>query len=413
MEKNKYVTTSTGLYINYFLYGMVNIMLASNMSFLTEHFHTDNAGISFLISAVGFGRLCTLYISGVLSDKFNRKIFIVIAGIMMSIFLIGIPLSPNFAWAITFAVLAGVANSCLDSGTYPALMEIFPKSAGAATVLVRGVISIGAILLPYLIIFNMNHGIFYGVSFFIPAGIFLLNTIFIMNNHFPKNTYQKKEKKKKEEKEDVVDEGQPKFWQEGIALILIGFTGPALLYIVQIWLPTYGEQVLLFTKTDALKLISYYSFGSLLSVGILVVILHRFVKPVTIILVYPIISVISLTALLLVQSPILAIICAFMIGFSISGVLQLALTVMSEFFSGRKGEITGFVYTATSIAYTVIPFLTGLIQRNANMKSVFIFAIIINLVGIGLAVFVLFRYDKVFGRKKMKSLKGLRKQEVL
>lgn len=102
---------------------------------------------------MGFGRLFTLYISGVLSDRYGRKPFIVVAGLLMAVFLVGIPLSPSFEMAIVLAVLAGVANSFLDSGTYPALIEAFPQSSGSATVLVRGFISIGAAFLPLMIIF--------------------------------------------------------------------------------------------------------------------------------------------------------------------------------------------------------------------------------------------------------------------
>lgn len=396
--KNSYIHTSVGLYINYILFGMVNIMLASNMSFLTEQFHTDKAGISFLVSAIGLGRLCTLYISGVLSDKYSRKLFVLLGGSMMAVFLIGIPLSPSYGWAVAFAVLAGIANSFLDSGTYPALMEAYPKSPGTAVVFVRGVISIGAMALPYLIILIMNKDLYFGYSFFVPALIFLVNAIYLLKSKFPGNTTQHKEQKADANQKQLFV-NSPRFSREGVVLILIGFTGPALLYITQLWLPSYGEQVVGLSKTYALELLSYYSFGSLLSVVVLVIILHRFVKPVTIIFVYPSCSLIAFILLLIAKSSLMATIAAFTIGFFISGVLQLALTVMSEFFSEKKGEITGFIYTATSIAYTVIPFLTGLIQRNTNLVVVLIFAIAINIVGIALAGYVLYRYQFIFGKR--------------
>ena len=53
--KNKYMKTASGVYINYFLLGMVNIMLASNMSYLTEQWDTDYAGVSYIIAAIGEG----------------------------------------------------------------------------------------------------------------------------------------------------------------------------------------------------------------------------------------------------------------------------------------------------------------------------------------------------------------------
>lgn len=408
MRSNKYLNTAGSLYVNYFIFGMVNIMLASHMSFLTKQFHTDKAGISFLVAAMGMGRLFTLYLSGVLSDKFGRKPFIILAVFLYAIFLVGMPLCPSYQIAIVLAILAGVANSLLDSGTYPALMEVFPKSPGTATVFVRGVISIGSMLLPLMIVYFMDHDIYYGISFFLPAIIFIISGIFLLKMKFPTNGLKVEKAIQKERNNSTESKfyNKPKFWFEGLCLILIGFTGPALLYIIQLWLPTFGQQVIGMTESSSLKLLSYYSIGSLVSVAVLVMTLHKFVKPVTVVLLYPLISIISLVILITFKSPIVTIISSFLIGFSISGVLQLALTVMSEFFSEKKGQITGFIYTATSLAYTLIPLITGNIQKNGSVTGVFTVAIIINFIGIVLAGLVLYRYGKVFNTNSIHMKMG-------
>ena len=414
---NTYVKTASSLYVNYVIYGMVNIILASHMSFLTEQLNTDKSGISFLVAAMGMGRLTTLYVSGLLSDRFGRNPFILAGSILMVVFLTGIPLSPSYEIAVGLAILAGVANSFLDSGTYPALMEAFPKSPGSATVLVRGVISVGSTLLPLMIIFFMNHDIFYGTAFFIPAIIFFLNGLFLFKMKFP-SQIQLENKQVNKSVHDVKKLSKPKFWQEGICLIVIGFTGPALLYITQLWLPTFGQQVIGMTEASSLKLLSYYSIGSLVSVGTLVFILHKYIKPVTVILIYPLISILAIASLIQFNTPIITAISSFMIGFSISSVLQLGLTVMGEFFGERKGQNTGLIYTATSIAYVVIPLITGSMMKTENVINVFFIAILINFIGILLAVFVNYRYAIVFSHNSvwLKLSSGnqlLRKKEEL
>jgi len=399
MRGNKYIGTVTGLYINYILFGMVNIILASHMSFLSEQLNTDKSGVSFLVAAMGMGRLVTLYIAGVLSDKFGRKPFVLGASILFIVFLVGIPLSPSVPVAVVFSFLAGVAISMSDSGTYPALMEAFPKTPGSATVLVRGFVSVGSTLLPLIIVYFMNHEIYYGYSFFLPALVFLISVIFLSKMKFP-NQSGKNNVKKEADPETKLG-SKPKFWQEGICLIIIGFTGPALLYILQLWLPTFGQEVVGLNEADSLKLLSYYSIGSLVSVITLVLILHKIVKPVTVLLIYPVISIIALLALFVFQSEISIIILSFVIGFSISGVLQLALTVMNEFFGERKGQITGALYTSTSLAYTIVPLITGLIVKHGNVTEIFWFAVSINLLGIISAAVVIYRYIKVFFQKKV------------
>lgn len=145
------IKTASGMYINYFFLGMVNIILASNMSSLTKQWNTDPTGISYVIAAIGFGKLLTYGISGVLSDKIGRKPLVVASAGIMAVFLVGIPLSPSYELAFVFALLAGVANSAMDAGTYPALTELFPSASGSANVLVKAFMSVGAALLPLLI----------------------------------------------------------------------------------------------------------------------------------------------------------------------------------------------------------------------------------------------------------------------
>lgn len=181
------IKTASGMYINYFFLGMVNIILASNMSSLTKQWNTDPTGISYVIAAIGFGKLLTYGISGVLSDKIGRKPLVVASAGIMAVFLVGIPLSPSYELAFVFALLAGVANSAMDAGTYPALTELFPSASGSANVLVKAFMSVGAALLPLLITFLADHSMFYGFAFYLPATVYLLNIIYLSTLSFPKN----------------------------------------------------------------------------------------------------------------------------------------------------------------------------------------------------------------------------------
>ncbi len=74
---------------------------------------------------------------------------------------------------------------------------------------------------------------------------------------------------------------------------------------------------------------------------------------------------------------------------------------MNEFFGERKGQITGALYTSTSLAYTIVPLITGLIVKDGNVTEIFWFAVFINLVGIISAAVVNYRYIKVFFQKKV------------
>ncbi|MCY8981769.1 MFS transporter [Bacillus halotolerans] len=396
--KTKYVKTASGMYINYFLLGMVNIILASNMSSLTKQWNTDPTGISYVIAAIGIGKLLTYGISGVLSDKIGRKPLIVASAGMMAVFLIGIPLSPTYELAFVFALLAGVANSAMDAGTYPALTELFPTAPSSANVLVKAFMSLGAALLPLLITVLADHSLFYGFSFYLPAAVYVLNILCLSAVSLPK---------KQKQPISTGQQGSPAFLsepdmkKEGAALIIIGFTSTALFTVSQIWLPSYAQKAIGLAESASVQLLSYYSIGSLISVLLLALLLNRWVKPVMITLLYPVITLCTLAVMLTVHVPVVLDITAFFLGFSTAGVFQITVTLMTELFWNRKGTVTGIVATASSIASILLPIATGLIAKAGGIAHIFMFDFGIAVIGTASAAFLYYRYNKLTAGSKL------------
>ena len=391
---NKYSLTALGLYINYFIHGMGVIILSQNMTYLMEQLNTDKAGVAYVISALGIGRFIVLYISGVLSDKFGRKPF-VLGGIFTYIaFFIGILVSPNVQIAFIFGILAGMANSFLDSGTIPALIEAFPDAGSSANVFNKAFISAGQFVLPIIISFIVANDLWYGYSFIFCIAVLALNAIFLFTRPFPAVNADKKESTEEVVVEEATGKAKPKFWIEGLALIIIGYTSTATFSIINTWIPSYGREVAGMAEAASLKLVSYYSVGSIVAVIFTSIIVKSLIKPVRIVFIYPLISTIMLIILLLNPTPMICIISAFVIGFAAAGgVLQLALTAMSEIFPASKGKITGMVYSASSIAGFTVPAITGAIS--SNVSNVILFNIIVTGLGVVLALIVNIRYNSL------------------
>ncbi|MDU5111189.1 MAG: MFS transporter [Clostridium sp.] len=394
LTKNKYMPTALSMYINYFLHGMGCIILAQNIDFLIEQLNTNKAGVAYIISALGLGRLIVLFISGVLSDKYGRKPFILLGMITYVIFMGGILVSTNVTMAFFFALLAGMANSFMDSGTYPALTECFPNAPGSANVAIKAFISAGQFLLPWIISFLISNNLYYGWSFILCIIIFVINGLFILKLPFPsfKTNEDKKENLSEEKIENKV---KANFWIEGICLILIGFTATATFQIIANWLPSFAREVAGVEQTISLKLISIYSTGSIVSVFVTSILVAKWIKQVRFTFVYPLISLIMLIILWIFPSTLTCIVAAFVIGFSAAGgVLQLALTSMSELFPTSKGKITGIVFTASSISSTVVPSITGILA-DINLSHVILFDIAVTALGVVLALIVNIRYNIV------------------
>ncbi|MDO5360695.1 MAG: MFS transporter, partial [Jeotgalicoccus sp.] len=99
---------------------------------------------------------------------------------------------------------------------------------------------------------------------------------------------------------------------------------------------------------------------------------------------------------LFVESYAVLVVIAFVLGMATSGLFQLAVTLMAQFFPEKKGTSTAFVTLSSSIAFIALPYLTGLINRHMGVSYVFMFEIIIAAIAVILAAFISYRYRKVF-----------------
>ncbi|MGO3727869.1 MAG: MFS transporter [Enterococcus viikkiensis] len=386
--KNKYLPTAIGLYINYIIHGMGVIIISQNQKALMGQWNTDLMGVAKVISMLGIGRLIAIMISGRLSDKFGRKPFIYLGIITYSLYFFGILYSQSVNMAMVFAVIAGISNSFLDSGTYPALMESFPKKAGTANVLIKAFVQIGQFALPIMLkVINMSN-MWFGWSFVIPVIVFILNGLFLLRRPFPD---QDAKENHQHEIQAVKFKRQPKISIEGVCFIIYGFISQATFYLISQFIGVYGEQVANMSADNANLLISYYSTGSLICVAVTAALTTR-VRPIYLVTLYTFVSFVTITIMWLFPSPTVMMIGAGLVGFfAAGGVMQLGLTVMGEMFPAGKGTITGIFYTFGSIASFLIPIAAAAIAKT-NVRGIMFFDTIIAGIGFVLAVIIFIRY---------------------
>ena len=397
--KNRYTPTALALYFNYFVHGMGVIILSQNAAALAKQWGTSQTAALAVVSALGIGRIINLLISGVLSDKFGRKPFVQLGIVTYFIFFIGILLSPNTVIAYILGILAGMANSFLDTGTYPGLMEIYPNSKGTSNVVLKAFISAGQFLLPFIVSGLAAAHMWYGWSFIIPAAILVVTFLyFLFGGAFPDSNEVTKEDEEKSEKaeEQASNNIASNVWIDGTLFIIYGYISQATFYLVSQMLTQYGQQVGGMAQASAHSLVSWYSLGSICCV-LLTAVLGKKISEIQFVPVYTLGAFVSILLMwLFPTNAALMIILAFLVGFfAAGGVMQLALTVMAEFFPAGKGTVTGFFYTAGSIASFTIPLFIGWI---GNMKNVMFLDVIIALIGFIDTLLIAIRYKKLFGK---------------
>lgn len=367
MSRGEHLKTTICLYLNYLVHGMAIVILAQNMLVLGKAWHVGDAGVAYVISSLGIGRLIVLYLGGELSDRMGRRFMVKLGVITYALFFVGILISHNMYEAYFFGILAGMANSFLDTGTYPALMELFPRKQAAANILIKAFVSVGELILPIFVASLENAQMWYGWSFATCAILLAGNFVFLWHREFPDMAHHEervKVRKTKEAKAKHRLNGSQ--WSLGIVLTIFGYISMSTFYLISQWLTQYGQSVVHLDMTHARLLVSIYSVGSISGVLLTVAIVERFVKPAWLMLIDTTISFITL--FLMASVPVWSVMTvgAFVIGASAaSGVMQIGLTIMGNVFPKAKGRITGIYNTAGALSSFTIPIFTGIISTTS------------------------------------------------
>ena len=421
MKDKKYFPTLAVIYVNYLVHGIALIILSQNITYLQEQMNTDYAGVMFVVSGLGIGKLITQYPAGILSDRFGRRPFMYLSILSYVVFFLGTLISPNIYVGFVFSFICGFGNTCLDSGGTPALMEILDKMMGTASILTKLFIAAGQFLLPIVIGFTVARQMYYGVPFILCAGILAVLGLCLIKVPFvpiarkkPGSGAKTGEAKAKDragktavsEKTAYPDgnagsgSSRANMKIEGLALVILGYTTTATFHTIINWITIYAGDVAGMSETAAASVMSFYSTGAVIAVAVTAVLVQKAVKSVRLLILYPTLATIAITVLLMFPSDLTCRVCGFLIGcFAGGGVLQLAAAVIVEFFPDNKGTVTGMVFTASGVAMFAGPNITGWLS-GMSVSYVLVYDIVVTLLGVCLAILVNIRYNQVVCPKR-------------
>ncbi|TKI06485.1 MFS transporter [Martelella alba] len=392
--KNNYLPTAIGLYVNYLVHGMGVILMSLNMSHLQTQWHTDAAGVSIVISSLGIGRLSLLLIAGTLSDRYGRRPFVYLGIAAYLIFFLGILTTRSIGLAYCFGFLAGMANSLLDSGTYPTLMEAFPKSPSTANILIKAFVSSGQFLLPMVISLLVWANFWFGWSFLFAGGIMALNAVYLLRCPFPSVSPRPEPERAARLSPAPQDKSCTCSMWDLASFTLYGYISMGTFYLISQWLAQYGQFVAGMSYTLSIKLLSIYTVGSLLGVFITAFAVERIIRSATLLMLYTAASFSALLFVCLYPTVLTVIVFSFVIGFfAAGGVLQLGLTIMALRFPNSKGRATGIFYSAGSLATFTVPLITAKLSQT-SIASIMWFDVGLAAAGFLTALFIGYRDKK-------------------
>lgn len=353
---------SLSLYMNYLIHGFGIIILAQNMVALGGAWQVPIKTVSFVISGIGIGRLIAYLITGTLADMFSRKLFVFIGMVCYLIFAIGMVITHSIPIAYGLAILAGIANSALDAGSYTTLVEM-NNGKGYDTILIKGFVSLGEFILPLIVAALTANNLWFGWSFIVMAVLIIANMINMSTIKFP------------EIPRVAIHQSQrasqsPKSISKVIATILLlgyGYSSMAVMIWFTQWITLFAQKSLGYNNLAAHTLLSLYSIGSIIGVVTLFILLKRNVSEITLLVSLNLIAVIALLIILTTKNSVSLVSAASLVfGFSAAGgIMQTGLTVFMNLYPHHRGMATGAFYFFGSIASFTVPLITGILSAHS------------------------------------------------
>ena len=386
VDFKKYYPTALALYITYFVLGIAATIMGQYKQDFAALWGAarladgsfDVSGVVSVIAAIGLGRLLAFPIAGPLSDRLGRRLSGLIGCGLYAIFFLGITYAPNVYVGYVLAAVSGMANSFLDTSITPSCMEIFKEKGAIANIFTKLSISIAQFLLPFAIRFTAAKALPFHTIFLAAAAIIVIDGLFLVFLPFPPFVPAARKKTAAE---------KLRLTPVSMVLILLGFTTST---TFMLWMNCNQELGALYGLADPSRAQSFYSIGIVAALFVNAALLARKVKPVNILIVYPLAALASLGAIFLIQKPVMVLVGGLLIGFfGAGGVLQLVVAVANELFPKHRGVITSIVMIASSVANYAMVSLAGLLTRigGANgPRLVLLLNMAVTLLGIALAV---------------------------
>lgn len=381
----KYLPTALILYMNYFIHGIGCSILSQQVvkeQLIVQWGVDDVMLVTSIAAALGLGRLISLPFAGPLSDKLGRRLSVLIGVASYIIFFVGIAFSPNMQIAYIAAVLGGIANSFLDTATYPAVAEIINKYTGIATMGIKFFISIAQLLMPFFLGCVVGTKMSYLMLPLVAGVVIAVLGVLAIFAPFPAESESGKSES------FIQNLKNAHFSVESVALILIGFTSTA---TFQLWLncaQTFGKEIAGIPSETVSIMQTYYSAGTMVALIVTSLLITKF-KQVRFLVIYPAISAVMLALVYMIKSPMICYVGAFVIGYAAAGgVLQMATATVNDLFPKIKGTITSLVMIASSLCnYTILSAASKM-----TATGVIVMNIVITVIGVVLAIFVNARY---------------------
>ena len=430
MKAKKYALSMIAVYMAYLTHGIQALIFSQNKINFALQWGFDMsdpesaayaagvAAVSTAIAWTGFGKFCSVWIGGEISDRVGRKKLMIGGAVLYVICFITMLKTGNATLAAFAGFLAGVATSGFwDASGYPAVQEAYPAAPGAALIGIKFFVSLSGMIYPLLAVANTSKGgDAWKMNVYIPLVMsFVVLALAIIAPY----VYDDEKKaaasaggKGSNEIEAEIQAAKDRMLVKPSAFAkfcayFYAFLCMAIMYGAQQYTKAFGQAYSGLTEVQAAGMTTIYTLGSLCAVIFWAFMMAKLKwNPLKVIIVDSVMTAIALAIVLLIHNVMIVYIAILAIGFfSAGGALQTGLGVVQMFNPGPKGRNTGIYYTFMGAASYLIPVvaakLTVISGEGAAVYTLMGMMLVLAILATLSTLYLIAQHKKVFGESPL------------
>ena len=428
MKAKKYALSMIAVYMAYLTHGIQALIFSQNKINFALQWGFDMsdpesaayaagvAAVSTAIAWTGFGKFCSVWIGGEISDRVGRKKLMIGGAVLYVICFITMLKTGNATLAAFAGFLAGVATSGFwDASGYPAVQEAYPAAPGAALIGIKFFVSLSGMIYPLLAVRNTDAGM-WKMNIYIPLVMsFVVLALAIIAPYVyddEKKAAAASDGKGSNEIEAEIQAAKDRMLVKPTALAkfcayFYAFLCMAIMYGAQQYTKAFGQAYSGLTEVQAAGMTTIYTLGSLCAVIFWAFMMAKLKwNPLKVIIVDSVMTAIALAIVLLIHNVMIVYIAILAIGFfSAGGALQTGLGVVQMFNPGPKGRNTGIYYTFMGAASYLIPVvaakLTVISGEGAAVYTLMGMMLVLAILATLSTLYLIAQHKKVFGESPL------------
>lgn len=430
MKAKKYALSMIAVYMAYLTHGIQALIFSQNKVNFAIQWGFDMsdpesaayaagvAAVSTAIAWTGFGKFCSVWIGGEISDRVGRKKLMIGGAILYVICFITMLKTGNATLAAFAGFLAGVATSGFwDASGYPAVQEAYPAAPGAALIGIKFFVSLSGMIYPLLAVANTNKGgAAWKANIIIPLVMsFVVLALAIIAPYVyddEKKAAAAADGKGSNEIEAEIQAAKDRMLVKPSAFAkflayFYAFLCMAIMYGAQQYTKAFGQAYSGLTEVQAAGMTTIYTLGSLCAVIFWAFMMAKLKwNPLKVIIVDSVMTAIALAVVLLIHNVAIVYAAILCIGFfSAGGALQTGLGVVQMFNPGPKGRNTGIYYTFMGAASYLIPVvaakLTVISGEGAAVYTLMGMMLVLAILATLSTLYLIAQHKKVFGESPL------------